>query len=81
MDINLSLISDEYISLEISNKNKEIINNINNKEEENTIKNDKKEIIIKEEIKNSNIILKNYIKDEYYDIKINKNEKYNKEID
>ena len=81
MDINLSLISDEYISFEISNKNKEIINNINNKEEENTIKNDKKEIIIKEEIKNSNIILKNYIKDEYYDIKINKNEKYNKEID
>ena len=78
MNINLSLISDEYISFEISNKNKEIINN---KEEENTIKNDKKEIIIKEEIKNSNIILKNYIKHEYYDIKINKNEKDNKEID
>ena len=44
-------------------------------------KNEEIESMIKEEISNNNIILKNSIKEKYLDIKINKNEKEDKEID
>ena len=66
MDINLSLISEDYIHLPISQKKKQFIdNNLENKEN-----NEKIEKIIRDEIKNNNFALKNISKEDYFDVKI-----------
>ena len=58
MEINLSLISEDYIHLPISQKEKQFIDN-NLKYKEN---NEKIEKIIRDEIKNNNFAFKNISK-------------------
>lgn len=68
MEINLSLISEDFFNLNISPQNKEIINNLGKLNEEN----EKIEKIFIDEIKNNNIILKNNYDPNFFDIIIKK---------
>ena len=73
MDINLSLISEDYLNIPISNKNEQIINKLNLEEKDIEIKNEKIGKIIKEEIKNNCLFLNKITNDELFNIKIEKN--------
>ena len=73
MEINLSYKSEEYINISISQKNKNILTNLNNHEKGDVINNEEIKRAIREEIKNINDkTLEGIMKEDYYDIKIYK---------
>jgi len=73
MEINLSYKSEEYINISISQKNKNILTNLNNHEKGDVINNEEIKKAIREEIKNINDkVLEGIMKEDYYDIKIYK---------
>ena len=78
MEINLSLISEDYLNIPISDKT---IKDLNNQEEENKIENEKIGKIIKEEIKNNALFLKDITKEEYFDVKIDNNKPFENVIE
>lgn len=73
MDIQLNLMSEDYISLPIPHQYKECINNLNNNKEQDVSINKETEKIIKEELKNNNLFLPNITNEEFFDVKITKN--------
>ena len=78
MKINFSLISEDYLHFPISNKNKEIMDNLEKHDKNMEIKNETIKKIIREEIKNNYLFLKNINKEDYYDMKIYKRDSNNK---
>ena len=69
MEVNLNFVAEDYMIIPISKEKKQIIDSINDKN------NEKVKQIIMEEIKDSNLALKGITRQDYYDIKIKKNEK------
>ena len=81
MEINLNLISEDYLQIPISNKNKEIIDDLEKDEKDDKnmeIKNEKIKKIIREEIKDNYLYLKNINREDLYDMKIYKKDHNNK---
>ena len=77
MEVKLSLISEDLLNLPVSEKNQQIIDKMVQENNEET-KNKKYEKLLREEIKNNNLYLSEIIKEEYFDIKINKTDKNDK---
>ena len=73
MEVNLSLISEDFLDIPISHKTEQILNKLKDQKDDIKTKNESIGKIIKEEIKNNYIFLKNIEKEEYFDVKIYKN--------
>ena len=73
MEVNLSLISEDFFKIPISHKNVQILNNLRSKKDDIETNKEIKGKIIKEEIKNNYLFLENISNEEYFDVKIDKN--------
>jgi len=76
MELNLSYKSEDYFNISISQQNKNIFKNLNNIEKGDEINNEEIKKAIREEIKNINDkALEGIMREDYYDIKMYKNDK------